>query len=257
MKSFPFVCLALLLVGAPRGVAEDFDSDGVKIHYEVQGHGPPVVMIHGLLASAKRNWEWPGIIAQLTNQHQVIALDCRGHGLSDKPSADGQYGLKMVDDVVRLMDHLKIKQADVVGYSMGGMITMKLMFLHPERVRSAVVGGMGWFQESGRMPVSPGGQNQNAFVACVKGFAELALTEKEVRGITNRFLVLIGERDPLRVRTVEPLRKIRPDVPINVIEGANHLNCIMKDEFKTALKSFLQDGGANQIQTPKSAESGK
>ncbi len=246
--------LGLALFYTLSAAADDFDSAGVKIHYEIKGQGPPVILIHGLMASAKINWDWPGITPLLTNRHQVIALDCRGHGFSDKPTADGQYGLKMVDDVVRLMDHLKIKQADVVGYSMGGMITMKLMALHPERVRSGVVGGMGWLQQWDPLLGTKDGTNQNAFIACVKGFSELALAEKEVREIKTPFTVLMGERDPLRARTVEPLRQLRPDVPINVIAGANHLTCIGKPEFKAALKNFLNHNTAEASPSPPQEE---
>src|SRR5690349_9337528 len=94
---------------------EEFNSDGVKIHYTVQGKGEPVILIHGLYSSAKLNWEAPGTSALLAEHFQVIALDCRGHGQSDKPTAEGSYGTNMVGDVVRLMDHLKISKARVVG----------------------------------------------------------------------------------------------------------------------------------------------
>ena len=127
--------------------AGDFDSDGVKIHYVVEGQGEPVILIHGLYASALTNWQFPGIMGELAKHYQVVALDCRGHGQSGKPTEEGAYGVKMVEDVVRLMDHLRIAKARVAGYSMGGMITMKLLTLHPERVSSAVVGGMGWLQD--------------------------------------------------------------------------------------------------------------
>src|SRR6185369_16055350 len=90
---------------------EEFDSAGVKIYYTVQGEGEPVILIHGLYSSAKMNWEAPGTSALLARHFQVIALDCRGHGKSDKPKAEGSYGTNMVEDVVRLMDHLKISKA--------------------------------------------------------------------------------------------------------------------------------------------------
>ena len=209
------VWLAFLAVVASAAWAEEFDSGGVKIHYLVEGRGEPVVLIHGLLASAKINWEWPGIIAELAKNRQVIALDCRGHGLSDKPASEEQYGVKMVDDVAHLMDHLNIKKADIVGYSMGGMITMKLMVLHPERVRSAVLGGMGWMKDGSLFPGDgKESKSQSAIEACIRGFKGLAVSAEDVRAIKIPFLVIIGDSDPLRQRFVEPLRALRPDVPI-------------------------------------------
>src|SRR5579862_9568187 len=111
---------ALALASLPLE-ADDFDSAGVKIHYTVQGAGEPVILIHGLYASAEKNWGLPGVIADLAQHYRVIALDCRGHGASDKPTGEHDYGVKMVDDVVRLMDHLHLPTANIVGYSMGGM----------------------------------------------------------------------------------------------------------------------------------------
>ncbi len=72
---------------------------------------------------------------------RVIALDCRGHGQSDKPHDRGLYGTEMAMDVIRLMDHLKIPKAHLVGYSMGAFIVGKIAAAQPSRVISAVYGG--------------------------------------------------------------------------------------------------------------------
>jgi pimeloyl-ACP methyl ester carboxylesterase len=232
--------LILVAALASAAGAEEFDSDGVKIHYLVQGKGEPVILIHGFMASAMLNWGLPGIIGELAKDREVIALDCRGHGLSDRPLARDQYGVKMVEDVVRLMDHLQLKKADIVGYSMGGAITVKLMALHPERVRSAVVGGMGWmaadniFSDDGKEhPI------HTAKEACARGFRELAVSAEGMRGIKTPFEVIVGGDDPLRQRYVEPLRKLRPDVPVKIVEGAGHLTCVANPEFKKEIKAFL------------------
>jgi pimeloyl-ACP methyl ester carboxylesterase len=238
------IWLTILLLVSFAARADEFDSDGVKIHYVVVGRGDPVIRIHGLLASAQINWEWPGITPDLAKNHRVIALDCRGHGLSDKPISETQYGVKMVDDVVRLMDHLNLQQADVVGYSMGGMITLKLMVLHPERVRSAIIGGMGWMRDGNPFPGNTNA-SQNAIVACMHGFKELAVSADDVRSIKIPFMVIIGGSDPLRQVFVEPLRKLRPDVPVKVVEGAGHLNCVFRPEFKQAIKTFLSHSPTN------------
>jgi pimeloyl-ACP methyl ester carboxylesterase len=244
----PLLWLAVLTVAASNSCAEefDFDSAGVKIHYLVEGTGEPVILIHGLLASAKLNWQWPGIVTDLAKNHRVIAMDCRGHGLSDQPTGEDQYGVKMVDDVVRLMDHLSITNADIVGYSMGGMITMKLMVLHPERVRSAVVGGMGWMENGDLFPGAKEAKLQSAIVSCMIGFRNLAVSAKDVRSIKTPFIVVVGDGDPLRKQFVEPLHQLRPDVPVKIVEGANHLTCVTKPAFKEEIKVFLENQPAKK-----------
>jgi pimeloyl-ACP methyl ester carboxylesterase len=218
-----------------------FDSAGVKIHYVIEGKGPPVILIHGLLASARLNWGLPGIINLLATNHQVIALDCRGHGQSDAPTDRDQYGVKMVDDIIRLMDHLNLTNADIVGYSMGGMITMKLMVLHPERVRSAVVGGMGWLEDGGNFtPSVRVDPVKSAVVACVQGFKGLAISAQDLKNIKTPFTVIVADSDPIRQRFVEPLHKLRPDVPIKIIDDANHISCVTKPQFKADVKELLE-----------------
>ena len=119
-------------------------SDGVEIHYIVEGRGDPVVLLHGITGTAASNWGGAGIIARLAEEFQVIAVDQRGHGKSGKPHDPASYGERMALDVVDLLDHLRLQQAHVVGYSMGGFITMKLIALAPDRLMSAVIGGAGW-----------------------------------------------------------------------------------------------------------------
>lgn len=121
-----------------------FDSDGVKIHYTMQGKGKPLVLIHGFTASIDTNWRLPGIIEALANDFQVIAVDARGHGKSDKPHDPAAYGPRMGEDVIRLLDHLGIMKAHIAGYSMGGAITLQLLTTYPDRFLSAVLGGAGW-----------------------------------------------------------------------------------------------------------------
>ena len=181
-KIFPQIVLAVVtFIGLSLATADEFDSDGVRIHYTVSGQGEPVILIHGLYSNAKMNWDMPSTTAELAKHYQVIALDNRGHGQSEKPEAEGQYGVKMVEDVVRLMDHLHIAKAHVAGYSMGGMIMMKLLTLHPDRVISAVLGGMGWLQTDTPLQrfweTIRGRDNQKVPVVCPHGFAQLAVTE--------------------------------------------------------------------------------
>lgn len=239
---FHFVVIALILTCMPA-VADDFDSDGVKIHFTAQGKGEPVILIHGLYSNSRMNWELPGTAALLEKHFQVVAMDCRGHGQSDKPQAEGAYGTNMVEDVVRLMDYLGIKKARVAGYSMGGMIGMKLAVMHPERVSRLVLGGMGWHQAGARMNSIWSEVQRNRFnvpPACARSFPALSVTESEIKAVKIPVEMIVGDHDPCREWYVEPLRAVRPDWPEHIIPDAGHLNCFLKPEFKLQLESALE-----------------
>jgi pimeloyl-ACP methyl ester carboxylesterase len=235
--------MAALTAGAATLRADDFLSNGVKIHYEVTGQGEPVILVHGLYSSARMNWGLPGTTAKLAQHFQVIALDNRGHGKSDKPEGEDQYGVEMAEDIVRLMDHLHIQKARVAGYSLGGMITMKLLTLHPGRVQSAVLCGMGWLQEGTplqRFWEALPGKHSPVPPACLHGMAKLAVTEAQVKAVRVPVTIIVGDRDLCRKLYVDPLRPIRPVCPQKIISGAGHLNCIFKPDFKEELEKALQ-----------------
>ncbi len=118
-------------------------SDGVKIHYLETGKGTPVVLIHGYTGTAEGNWFSNGVAEALAKNHRVVAIDCRGHGKSEKPKEPAKYGPQMAKDVLELMDHLKIEKAHVHGYSMGGFIVTQLLAMKPERFITASYGGSG------------------------------------------------------------------------------------------------------------------
>jgi pimeloyl-ACP methyl ester carboxylesterase len=220
-----------------------FISNGVPIQYSIEGKGDPVVLIHGLFASARINWRISGIIKALAKDYQVIAMDVRGHGGSGKPKEDEAYGVEMMEDVVRLLDHLNIQKAHVVGYSMGGMITMKLLTRHPDRARSAILGGMGWLRQGGPLQQSwtqvPGRVRAAIPPACVRSLGALAVTEDEVKAIRIPVTVLIGESDSCRPLYVAPLQQIRADWPVTLIPDAGHLNCIFQPGFAKGVKDWL------------------
>lgn len=132
---------ASAISAADKPTEADFTaSDGVKIHYYVLGKGTPVILIHGYTGTAWGNWFENGIAQALAKNHMVVALDCRNHGKSDKPVPNGPG---KAEDVVELMDHLKIKKAHFHGYSMGGGITARLLSMIPDRFITAGFGGSG------------------------------------------------------------------------------------------------------------------
>ena len=240
-------------LSAPRDgrdgpTSKTFEVKGVKLHYLVQGTGEPVVLIHGLHSSAQMNWVMPGTMGELAKRYKVIALDLPGHGQSDKPADEQAYGTQMVDDVVALLDHLKIAKAHIVGYSMGGIVTVKMLALHPDRVRSAVAGGMGWLREGSRLQQFweqiPAREGSRTPPACVRGIAKLAVSEDELRRIKVPVEVVVGSRDPVKRMYVNPLRPVRPDWPVVEIDDAGHLNCIAKSQFRASIADWLSQQSA-------------
>jgi pimeloyl-ACP methyl ester carboxylesterase len=220
-----------------------FYAKGVKISYSVQGEGETVVLIHGLFGSSGFEWEVPGTTALLAEKFKVIALDLPGHGLSDKPTMEKAYGLELVEDVIRLMDHLKIDKAHVVGNCLGSIVAAKLMAKHPDRVLSGTLAGMGWLRDGGFAQKVFKHFKQTASHAvrtCARSLRKLALTKKEVESIRVPVTILVGERDEVVKKLyVEPLRTVRKDWRVINVRHANHLNCQEKRQFKEEIAKWL------------------
>lgn len=241
-------CLAFLSVvhAADKPVAGTLDVKGTRIAYFVQGKGEPVVLIHGWLSSGWMNWALTGTSALLARDYQVIALDVRGHGLSDKPSKEEAYGPELVEDVVRLLDHLEIKKAHLVGYSMGGIIAGNFMVKHPDRVLSGALGGMGWLKEGGAgqyffTQIGKDDPHARALTICGRSMARLALTEDDIKSIRVPVTVLIGERDNIIKKLyVEPLKQARKDWTVTEIPDANHVSCVFKPQFREEIAAWLK-----------------
>ena len=204
-----------------------------------------MVLIHGMGSSALLNWKLPGIMDLLSRRFRVIALDLPGHGGSDKPEKEEAYGVQMVEDVILLLDHLRIKKAHIVGYSLGGMIALNLISRHPDRTLSGILGGMGWLQEGmwNKMPARNRGSTP---AACVKSVGKLAITEDALKAIKTPVIILIGDRDPVKKLFVAPLEGVRKDWPVIEIEDAGHLNCVMKREFAEEIVRWVDKNSGKE-----------
>jgi pimeloyl-ACP methyl ester carboxylesterase len=229
------VALAAAVAWHADGDSHFFDAKGVRIHYVERGRGEPVVLIHGLHASARRNWGVPGVIDELAKDHRVIALDLPGHGQSDKPKDERAYGVQLVEDVVLLLDELKLERAQVVGYSLGGMVAAKLAVTRPDRVSAVLLGGMGWLREGGLLQAwweqSPAAESDGTPAEFVHRMGDLAVTADQLKKVAVPVEMVVGDRDPVRRWLVEPLRRLRPDWPVVVIGDAGHLECVVRRPF--------------------------
>jgi pimeloyl-ACP methyl ester carboxylesterase len=273
---------AWLLLARKLVAAEAFfDSNGIKICYSVQGQGEPVLLIHGFAVNGTTQWVLPGIVNALAKDYRVITLDNRGHGRSDKPHDPKKYGLELVEDAVRLLDHLHIRKAHVIGYSMGGLIALKLAISHPDRVASATLGAMGLFRparepmlaeladslEKGRgfepliVWLKPPGRGKPAAsqVAMVNSFLQASNDLKAVaalvRGAIDPSLDITDEE--LRASNVpllaivgdmDPLKahvaelkKHAPRIRTVLIKDGDHFNTVFQPAFLQTLKNHLAE----------------
>jgi pimeloyl-ACP methyl ester carboxylesterase len=275
------LCVAWLLTAIPVCATDgQFLSKGVRICYSDVGNpnGEPVILIHGYVVTGTLQWTLPGITKALSKDYRVVLFDNRGHGRSERPHAASQYGMEMVSDVLRLMDHLNIEKAHLVGYSMGAFIAHKLAATHPERVKSLILGGAGWLQEgpatqamdeiaesltqkksleplfrslhpSGSAPLAQAEvQRINAMAmlindplalaAVAHGMKQLVLKEDEAKRIKVPTFCIVGDCDPL-CETVKRLALVRPDVRTYYVKGGNHMNTYNLPIFREQIEKFL------------------
>jgi len=138
------------------------NNNGVRIYYEVEGKGPPLVLAHGVTRSLQR-WRQIGLADALSGDYRLIMFDARGHGKSDKPHDPAAYGINMVDDVLAVIDDLRIDRVNYMGYSMGAGIGCMCAVRYPERFNSYVLGGWSPYRDEVAVPstqssASPGQQ---------------------------------------------------------------------------------------------------
>lgn len=251
---------------------ERFTSfDGIEIAYQVWGMAgtlPPVFLHHGFIASANTNWVQPGIVAALTNAgRQVVAPDARGHGASDKPHDPSFYGeAKMAQDLRQLFDIIKAPQVDLVGYSMGAIVSL-IAASQDERVRRLVVGGVGaGIVERGGVDTRaiPGAALVNAmrvedpdtitdprarafhtYADRVGGDREALAAQATSRHASHvplnqikaPTLIITGDNDPLAVRP-EVLAASISNAQTLLLPG-DHLSVVRLPRFTTAIVDFL------------------
>jgi pimeloyl-ACP methyl ester carboxylesterase len=243
----------------------DFDSDGVRLHYEVHGpeNGAAIVVVHGFASDYRLNWLGSRWQETLTgNGFRVIGLDCRGHGHSDKPHDEAAYAVEvMAGDVVRLLDHVDVSKAAYLGYSMGARIGLEVVLDFPDRITRAVLGGIGAagaidradeiakaFRsgEPGDDPVartfysfasSRPGNDLIALAACIKGLRPERHPER-LAAIRTPILIVAGERDDVARGAPELIEEI-PSARLVTVAGRDHMSAVTAREFKQAAVDFL------------------
>jgi pimeloyl-ACP methyl ester carboxylesterase len=243
-----------------------FHHGEVEIAYLEEGEGEPIVLVHGFASNKQVNWVNTGWVSTLMRAgRRVIALDNRGHGQSSKLYDPADYhSAKMADDVAALLDHLHIERADVMGYSMGARITAYLALEKPERVRSAILGGLGIHLVEGvGLPESiadaleapsiadvtdPMGRVFRAFAeqtksdlkalaACMRGSRQ-TLSIELVAAISCPVLVAVGGKDPI-AGSAEALASLIPGAQTLPIPERDHMTAVGDKAYKTGVLEFL------------------
>jgi pimeloyl-ACP methyl ester carboxylesterase len=245
-----------------------FSHDDVEIAYLDEGAGDPVVLVHGFASTKEVNWVATSWVTTLTRAgYRVIALDNRGHGASSKLYDPAAYTMAlMAGDVLALLDHLNIARADVMGYSMGGRIAAFLAVHHAQRLRSAIIGGLGIHLVERHGPSlaqrvvaalealsladvsDPAGRafrsfaeqtksDLKALAACMREPRQL-LSREDLAGIETPVLVAVGTKDDIAGSGPE-LAALIPGAHMLAIADRDHMLAVGDKIFKSGVLEFL------------------
>jgi len=253
-----------------------FQSNGVRLHYIDAGDGDSVVFLHGFAHDASR-WVRNGAVDLFSSRYRVLALDCRGHGDSDKPHDAAQYG-SLELDVIAMLDETHVARAHVVGYSMGGNLLGRLLVRHRERLLSATLIGATGLASHARddqrvrmadafergdastlvMAVRPtnepppdAAQLQESSAKILAGNDSLALaallrapivpiTPQDLAAATEAVptLGIAGTADPA-LEALLALAATAPALQVVSIPGAGHASTLNRPELLAAIEAFI------------------
>jgi pimeloyl-ACP methyl ester carboxylesterase len=163
-----------------------FTSNGVSIRYRVIGNGTPMLLLHGY---TDRLEMWAGTADSLARDFRVIVPDLRGSGLSTKFGDPSQYGRKMMEDLVGLLDELWIREVHLVGYSMGAVIAANMALDDPARVLTATFVAGPFYADS---------------AAAARDFEQYAVAQERGEGITPFFKWILPTWSDSAVATIVP-----------------------------------------------------
>jgi pimeloyl-ACP methyl ester carboxylesterase len=243
-----------------------FHHGAVEIAYLDEGEGEPILLVHGFASSKNVNWVYPTWVSELKkNGRRVIAFDNRGHGDSGKlyDADDYEIGI-MAGDISALMDHLEIERADIMGYSLGSRMTAVLALHEPQRLRSAILGGIGIGLIEGGGPgenvaqaleapsledvTDPVGRTFRAFAdqtrsdrralaACLRGSRRL-MTREEAAAIKVPVLIAVGTADEI-AGSAQALGKIIAGSEVLDIPNRDHMRAVGDKVYKSGVLDFL------------------
>lgn len=251
---------------------QHFLSEGVSLAYvdlapTGEGTGDPVVLIHGFASNHAVNWVntlWTKTLSHAG--YRVIALDNRGHGASQKLYEPAAYASSvMAGDVARLLRHLGLGRADIMGYSMGARIGAHFALDYPAMTRSLLLGGLGIHLVEGvglplgiadameapsadhltdpmqrmfRLFAEATKSDLKALAACIRGSRQ-TLSPADIARIAMPVLVSVGTADTV-AGAPEPLARLFPHGKAFAIAGRDHNLAVGDRSHKQAVLDFLQ-----------------
>ncbi len=244
-----------------------FNSDSVEIAFDDVGRGEPVLLIHGFASNGRVNWAGTGWVKTLVDGgYRVITIDNRGHGESEKLYNPDLYSSpEMAEDARRLLDHLNVPRAHVMGYSMGARIAAFLAINHGSRVGAVILGGL-----ASRMITGVGGGAEiargleasslldvtdvtartfrifaeqtrgdlKALAACIKS-SRVQITGEMLANIKAPVLVVIGEKDDV-AGDIGPLLAAIPGSSGITLPNRNHMSAVGDKQYKASVLTFLK-----------------
>lgn len=229
------------------------NNQGIRIHYEVEGQGAPLVLLHGFACTID-NWRQPAYVDALRLDYRLILIDARGHGDSDKPHEPEAYRMAlMASDITVVLGELGVERAHYLGYSMGGDVGFGVAKLTPERLTSLIVvgshpyggdppeawipifrqGAQAWVD--GVVPAkyrrwfSPARMDAEALAAWLS-LKERAGLADDLAALDVPCLLVVGENDGAYDGAVR-CAKAMPDATCFTIAGADHLDSIARSDL--------------------------
>lgn len=226
------------------------DVNGLRLYYEIHGRGRPLMLLHGGVLTL--DLMFAPMLPTLAARHQVIAVEMQGHGRT----ADGRPTMsidQLADDIVALLAHLEIEEADVFGFSLGGIVGWSLVMRYPNVVRRLVVASADYRSREaipGEVPAPmPTDADFEAMRAAYQAVAQdpsrfdalqetvgtmvqafLGWTADEVRAVTTPTLVLVGDDDFIRVRNAAEAAELLPHGQLAVLPGTTHMDMTRSPE---------------------------
>jgi pimeloyl-ACP methyl ester carboxylesterase len=246
-----------LLLSVPA-LAEYAEIHGIKMYYEVHGDGPPVVLLHGGTGSIQSSFA--AQVPVLSRNHRVIAIEQMGHAHTGDVAGRELSYEAMTEDTAALLGHLGIANADIVGWSDGGQLALRLAFTHPELVRRVVASGVGlgaltpqaqqamralspdhWSapvrEEYDR--VSPDGpQHWPVFFDKVKVMwakPSWGFSEEDLRKIKAHVMIVAGDRDFTRIEETTHIYRMISNARLAILPGTDHFTFQSRPEWLNAM----------------------
>jgi pimeloyl-ACP methyl ester carboxylesterase len=212
------------------------DRDGVRIHYEIHGNGPPLILTHGFSSTSAM---WHGQIEALARHHTLVLWDMRGHGQSDYPNDPAAYSEALtVGDIAAVLDTVGAKAAIVGGLSLGGYMSLAFYRAHPERVRALLIidTGPGFKKDDAReawnrRALDTAARFEHEGLAVLKSASRerSTVSHRNAEGLAHAARGMLTQRD---ARVIEVLPEIR--VPSLVVVGADDTPFLAASDYMAA-----------------------